>query len=104
MFIPASTWFTGGTDQDLEFDFPRVAPGADPENIRLAYAGASSIRVNDDGNLIVNTEAGPAWFLKPLVYQEIGDRRISRGGELPRSGERRCELFTWGSTTAAGCL
>jgi hypothetical protein len=64
-----------GMSQQLEFDF-RVAPGADPNQIRMAYAGASKIHVNTAGDLILDTSAGAAPIRKPLVYQDLGQDRV----------------------------
>ena len=64
-----------GAGRQLEFDF-RVAPGADPNRIHLAYSGASKMHVNAAGDLVLDTDAGPAPFLKPVVYQEIDKKRV----------------------------
>lgn len=58
-----------GTDQaQLEYDFV-VAPGADPNAIRLGIDGAEEIRVDEGGDLVVETEGGEIRFHKPVVYQ-----------------------------------
>jgi hypothetical protein len=54
--------------QLLEFDF-RLAPGADPDQIRLEYSGASKEHMNASGDLVLETNAAPATILKPVVYQ-----------------------------------
>jgi hypothetical protein len=64
-----------GSGRQLEFDF-RVAPGADPNQIHLAYSGVSETHVNAAGDLVLDTDAGPAPFLKPVVYQEIDKKRV----------------------------
>jgi hypothetical protein len=62
--------------KNLEFDF-QVAPGADPSRIRMAYAGASKMHLNAAGDLILDTNAGPASMLKPRVYQNIDNQRVT---------------------------
>ena len=60
-----------GTDQrQLEYDFV-VAPGADPKAIQLAVEGAEEIRVDGDGDLVVETEGGEVRFHKLVVYQPV---------------------------------
>jgi hypothetical protein len=64
-----------GAGKRLEFDF-RVAPGADPNKIRLAYTGASKMHLDAGGDLFLDTDAGPAPFTKPAAYQEIDGKRV----------------------------
>jgi hypothetical protein len=58
-----------------------VKPGADPEQIRLAYRGATGVRVNEAGELEVSTLVGSLRDEKPYVYQEINGKRL----EVPSS-------------------
>ena len=67
-----------GNPQQLEYDF-QVAPGADPDVIRLAANGARSAALDRDGNLILGTAAGEVQLKHPDAYQEIdGARRPVR--------------------------
>ncbi|MGP8244870.1 MAG: beta strand repeat-containing protein [Bryobacteraceae bacterium] len=77
-----------GAGRRLEFDF-RVAPGADPKRIRMAYSGESRIHMNAAGDLVLDTDAGAASMLKPVVYQEIGHDRVTVAAdyELLSNGE-----------------
>jgi len=59
-----------GTQGRLEYDFD-VAPGADPSVIQLAFQGAEDIRMDAQGELLVNTAAGEVRLRKPVAYQEI---------------------------------
>lgn len=63
-----------GTQRELEYDFV-VAPGADPEAIRLAYEGVEEMRVEANGDLILRTKLGEIRQQSPVVYQEIGGKR-----------------------------
>ncbi len=68
-----------GNQRQLEYDFV-VAPGANPDGIRLRLT-AARMRVERDGDLIVSTKSGPIVFRKPFLYQEIdGVRRPVGGG------------------------
>ena len=63
-----------GNRQQLEYDLI-VAPGADPGVISVNYEGASKIKVDPQGNLVLNTSAGEIRQLKPVVYQEINGKK-----------------------------
>ena len=58
-----------GRGRELEFDFI-VAPGADPNQIRLELEGTDNSTLDPSGNLVLQTTAGPLRLRKPLVYQE----------------------------------
>ena len=49
-----------------------VKPGAEPETIKIKLSGGSGLRVNDRGELEVETEQGPVRFSKPVAFQEDG--------------------------------
>ena len=57
-----------GNQGRLEYDFI-VAPGADPNQIKLAFEGASDITVADSGDLVLTTALGDVRMQKPIVYQ-----------------------------------
>ena len=46
-----------GNQGTLEYDF-QIAPGADPSKIRIGYAGASHMRIDNRGDLILSTKTG----------------------------------------------
>ncbi len=76
-----------GNQQQLEFDFV-VAPGADPGQICLTFAGAQAMRIAANGELILHTRAGEVRQRAPELYQEInGQRRVVRGRYV-RRGKR----------------
>jgi hypothetical protein len=52
-----------------------VQPGADPQQIRLAYRGASTVRVNATGQLEVVTPAGTLTEDAPYAYQDTPEGR-----------------------------
>jgi hypothetical protein len=57
-----------GNQGKLEYDFI-VAPGADPNQIKLAFEGASEIKVAASGDLLLTTALGDVRLQKPVVYQ-----------------------------------
>lgn len=58
-----------GNQRQLEYDFI-VAPGGDPNIIRLAFAGADTLAVSAEGDLVLSTPAGQLRQYKPHIYQE----------------------------------
>ncbi len=53
-----------------------VKPGASPEFIKVQIDGGKSLRVNQEGQLEVDTELGLVKFTRPIAYQEIAGKRI----------------------------
>jgi Beta-propeller repeat len=70
-----------GQGRDLEYDFV-VAPGADPTQIRLAFEGASHMRVDSKtGDLMITTSSGSEMrHVRPKVYQQIGNQKVEVAG------------------------
>jgi hypothetical protein len=60
--------FHGNQDQ-LEYDF-ELTPGANPEQIQLAFRGATATQLDSTGSLIIETDHGEIRFLAPNAYQE----------------------------------
>ena len=81
-----------GSTRRLKYEF-RVHPGADVRDIRLAYRGARSVRLNRHGRIRVGTPVGgftddrPVAFQRtdgmraavPVSYQACGERGLKRG-------------------------
>ncbi|MFZ3089143.1 MAG: SBBP repeat-containing protein [Nitrospirota bacterium] len=59
-----------GNQQQLEYDLV-VAPGADPNIIRIGFKGADSLRLDEKGNLILQTKGGEVLQHTPRIYQEV---------------------------------
>ncbi|MGD1100881.1 MAG: choice-of-anchor D domain-containing protein, partial [Terriglobia bacterium] len=58
-----------GNQRQLEYDFV-VAPGADPNQIKLSFAGADGMRVDAaSGDLVLKLGNDEVRFRKPAVYQ-----------------------------------
>jgi Bacterial lectin/Beta-propeller repeat len=68
-----------GNQHLLEYDFV-VSPHADPNDIRLHFAGARKLRLNFDGDLTISAKNGEVAFHKPIIYQvDNGQRRAVSG-------------------------
>ena len=77
-----------GRQRQLEYDFV-VAPGANPQRIRLAFAGVSALQVDADGALVLDTAAGQVRKPRPVIYQEIeGVRRAVDGRYVVDDADR----------------
>jgi hypothetical protein len=70
--------YHGDADR-LEWDFV-VAPGTDPARIHLRFEGAQPLRLDGNGDLVVETTAGVVRQKKPVLYQEVGSERRTVGG------------------------
>jgi uncharacterized repeat protein (TIGR02543 family) len=64
-----------GTTDRLKYEFI-VHPGADPSLIRLAYRGASAVKVNGDGRIEVRTPVRGFEDDVPAAYQEADGERV----------------------------
>jgi hypothetical protein len=68
-----------GNQRRLEYDF-LLAPGADANAIALDVKGASKLRIDRHGNLLMKVAGGEVVLQKPVVYQEVnGERREIAG-------------------------
>jgi len=65
-----------GDPQRLEHDFV-VAPGADPSPIAWQIDGAERLRLDPNGDLLIETAAGALRLLAPVAYQPASERRES---------------------------
>jgi uncharacterized protein (TIGR03437 family) len=78
-----------GTDRRLEYDFV-LSPGTTHSVIELAFDGADRLRVDPNGDLMIQTGGVTVRQFKPKVYQWTGGKqqfvagayRISRSGNV----------------------
>jgi gliding motility-associated-like protein len=59
--------------EELKYEF-HVQPGADPTQVFFNYGGVSSLRLNEKGDLIVQTDLGQIIEKKPYCYQVINGK------------------------------
>jgi hypothetical protein len=76
-----------GRQRELEYDF-EVGPGADASRIGLEIQGAKGIRLEGDGNAVVETAAGQVVLRRPVSYQEISGKRNEVASAFELRGER----------------
>ncbi len=82
-----------GNQQQLEYDF-EVAPGADPNRIRLRFEGAEQISLDEAGDLVLRTAAGEIKQRQPVIYQMAQGVRREIAGRyaIKQTGEVGFEL------------
>ncbi len=70
-----------GADGRIEYDY-LLAPGADPNRIRMRIRGARNVTLSDAGDLVVRSAGGELLQHKPSIYQTAanGSREIVSGG------------------------
>jgi hypothetical protein len=76
-----------GTEGYLKSEF-RLAPGAAPAAIQMVYSGVESLRLREDGALVLQTALGELIETAPLIYQEVdGVRQAIEGHYLLLSAD-----------------
>lgn len=75
-----------GNQGQLEYDF-RVAPGADPSQIALAFDGTST-RI-EGGELVLSTGQGDVRFPAPVIYQQFGSAKTTVPGGFRQLAENK---------------
>jgi len=63
-----------GNQRQLEYDFV-VSPGADPATIQLGFTGARQVKIDSQGDLLLQVDGREVRWRKPVVYQEIDGHR-----------------------------
>lgn len=71
----------------LEYDF-LLAPGADPQQIRLDFSGVDAVTIGARGELVLRTAQGDFVQPPPVVYQEAGRERQQVEGRYVVQGAR----------------
>jgi hypothetical protein len=59
-----------GIEKQIEYDWI-VKPGGNPKDIRFEYKNVKGTRLDDEGNLLIETDFGELIHKKPVSYQEI---------------------------------
>ncbi len=65
-----------GSSQKLEYDFT-VAPGADPNAIKIQFEGARSVKLSADGDVVVDTGSAQIIQRRAVAYQLEGESRVT---------------------------
>src|SRR5712692_850889 len=77
-----------GNQGQLEHDFI-VAPGANPEAIRLSIRGTTKARIDSDGDLLLSISGGTVCLHRPRIYQDVDGVRQPIIGRYVVKGENR---------------
>jgi len=75
-----------GNQTRLEYDFV-LAPKAAPAAIRLGFEGAQSLKITKQGELVVGLSGGQVVWQRPVVYQQVGAKRIAVAGRYALLGK-----------------
>jgi hypothetical protein len=88
-----------GDQGKLEYDL-NLQTGADPEQIELAFDGASAIKVLEDGSADISTRTGTLHQYAPRVYQEVNGKRQKIPARFVRGSDNtlRFALSTYDRT------
>nr|NIM14529.1 hypothetical protein [Candidatus Aminicenantes bacterium]NIM81267.1 hypothetical protein [Candidatus Aminicenantes bacterium]NIN20666.1 hypothetical protein [Candidatus Aminicenantes bacterium]NIN44445.1 hypothetical protein [Candidatus Aminicenantes bacterium]NIN87264.1 hypothetical protein [Candidatus Aminicenantes bacterium] len=78
-----------GIEKQIEYDWI-IKPGGDPGNICFQYKNVKGTRIDEKGNLIIETHLGELIHRRPVSYQEVsrehGAGRRAQGAK--QSGKR----------------
>jgi uncharacterized repeat protein (TIGR01451 family) len=89
-----------GNQLQLEYDFV-VSPGADPRKINLTFSGNETIKVDQQGDLVLSTKAGDVIQRRPIAYQNVNGERSEVAANYRVEGERiSFELGAYDKTKA----
>jgi hypothetical protein len=75
-----------GHDGNLEYDWI-VSPGADPRRIRLHFDSADRVRIDNQGELVIELGQTEYRHRKPVVYQEVAGQRTEIAGTWQLHGK-----------------
>jgi PKD repeat protein len=78
-----------GNQRQLEYDFV-IAPGANPNAIRLNLTGSRQVRIDKQGDVLIRVGSKDLRLGAPNVYQEDGGKRHAVSGKWLQS--RRHQL------------
>ncbi|MDJ0730959.1 MAG: hypothetical protein QNJ33_13290 [Crocosphaera sp.] len=69
----------GESNGNLKYSLT-VHPGGDPTAIRLAFNGVKKLRIDEAGNLVIETAAGKVTQAAPSIYQQLDNKRVTVKG------------------------
>lgn len=75
-------------DRQLEYDFI-VAPGVNPDVIQMAVTGATEMRLDENGDLVMKTPVGEMRQHKPVIYQQLDGNRQEIAGNFVLGSKNR---------------
>jgi hypothetical protein len=84
-----------GSVNKLKYEFV-VKPGADPNQIRLAYRGATAVWVKETGQLVVTTPLASFGDAQPYAYQDMGGQIVEVPMAYALNGKTSGNVFEYG--------
>jgi photosystem II stability/assembly factor-like uncharacterized protein len=88
-----------GNQGQLEYDF-EIAPGGNPDDIRLAFEGMQRLALDEKGDLLLKMKDGDVRWHKPVVYQEVNGARREIAGRYVIENRGREVRFKVGAYDA----
>ena len=70
-----------GVENQIEYDFI-IRPGGEVSDISFEYKDIKKTRLDEGGNLVVETKFGKLMHARPVCYQVIEDNRLEIGAEF----------------------
>jgi len=70
-----------GKQGELEYDF-QVAPGADPRQVALEFAGTDKLRLDQNGDLLLGANGGEMRLHAPQIYQTVAGEKKPVDGKF----------------------
>jgi hypothetical protein len=89
-----------GREGRLEYDF-EVGPGADPSLIALRFAGAGSLRLAEDGSLVLGIAGRELRWDAPALYQAVDGRHVPVAGSYRLLADASAGAHAVGFTVAS---
>jgi hypothetical protein len=77
-----------GNRTDFEYDFV-VAPNADAGQIRLNFNGVKKVKIDGDGNLVLQIKNETVKFAAPVSYQESENGRVAVASRYVLKGKNK---------------
>ncbi|HXP71850.1 MAG TPA: choice-of-anchor D domain-containing protein [Candidatus Dormibacteraeota bacterium] len=75
-------------ENQLEFDL-RIAPEANADDLRIKISGAEELRLNAEGDLLMQVENAQLILHKPALYEEVRSRELARKSAVAASPVQR---------------
>jgi hypothetical protein len=80
-----------GNQAKLEYDFI-VAAGADPDAIRLTFGGATALRLDASGDLLVGVGGSDVKLRRPVAFQNSNDSKVEVAASYDIGADRIVSL------------
>ncbi|MCP5048124.1 MAG: hypothetical protein GY940_13210, partial [bacterium] len=80
-----------GVEKQVEYDWI-IQPGGDAGQIGFKYKNVKGTRIDEQGNLLVETESGTLAHKKPVSYQVIEGKRVEVKASFVKRGKHKYGL------------